>query len=144
MKQIIPKTVIDTLGQILMVLIFAGALWSGQAVAGQVEIVKVQFELQGSSWHVNTTLRHDDTGWDHYADGWRVVDEKGKELGMRTLYHPHETEQPFTRGLSNVMIPEGVSVVFVEAHDKVHGWSKQRVRVDLTKTRGDRFVVHRK
>lgn len=143
MKLTIRKTVMYTLGHALIMLIFAGALWSSQAVAGQVEIVKVQFEKQGSSWRVNTTLRHDDTGWDHYADGWRVVDEKGKELGMRTLYHPHETEQPFTRGLSNVMIPAGVSVVFVEAHDKVHGWSKQRVRVDLTKAKGDRFEVRR-
>lgn len=143
MENAMDKKAKHLLGLMLTALLFGGALLSGQALAGDVEIVKVQFESQGSSWRVNTTLRHDDTGWDHYADGWRVVDEKGTELGMRTLYHPHETEQPFTRGLGNVMIPAGVSVVYVEAHDKVHGWSKQRVRVDLSKDKGDRFVVHR-
>ena len=124
-------------------LVFFGAVFSGLAVAGDVEVVKVRFELSGGAWNVNTTLRHADSGWDHYADAWRVVDEKGNVLGTRTLFHPHENEQPFTRGLSNVAVPKGVSIVFVEAHDKVHGWSKQRVRVDLNKAEGKGFEVRR-
>ena len=43
---------------------------------------------------------HPDTGWDDYADGWRVLDMDGNELGMRVLHHPHVDEQPFTRSLS--------------------------------------------
>ena len=123
--------------------IFIGMMLSGAAIAGEVEIVKVKFERSGDAWRVNTTLRHADSGWDHYADAWRVVSEKGDVLGTRTLLHPHENEQPFTRGLSSVFVPKGVSVVFVEAHDKVHGWSKQRVRVDLNKAKGERFEVRR-
>jgi hypothetical protein len=115
----------------------------GQAFAGDVEIVNTRFELQSSgSWHISTTLKHDDSGWDHYADAWRVVNEKGEVLGTRTLFHPHENEQPFTRS-DTVNIPEGVKIVYVEAHDKVHGWAKQRVRVDLNKAKGDRFEVIR-
>ena len=118
-------------------------LMAGQAFAGDVEIVNTRFELQSSgNWHVSTTLKHDDSGWEHYADAWRVVNEKGKALGTRTLFHPHENEQPFTRS-DTVQIPEGVTIVYVEAHDKVHGWSKQRVRVDLSKSKGDRFEVIR-
>ena len=99
--------------------------------AGEVEIVNVKAEKQRAGWVFNVTLKHADTGWDHYADAWRVVTEDGKELGTRTLYHPHVDEQPFTRSLGDVNIPESVSVVYIEAHDKVHGWSKQRYRVKI-------------
>ena len=116
---------------------------TGQVSAGDVEIVKTRFEMRSAgSWHVSTTLKHDDTGWSHYADAWRVVNEKGEDLGTRTLYHPHENEQPFTRS-HTVQIPREVTIVYVEAHDKVHGWSKQRIKVDLNKARGDRFEVRR-
>ena len=45
-----------------------------------------------NSWRFDVTIRHPDTGWEHYADGWRVLDMQGNELGMRVLHHPHETE----------------------------------------------------
>ena len=109
--------------------------------AGDVEIVKTEFSKRGNSWHVNTTLKHGDTGWEHYADAWRIVDEKGNELGKRTLFHPHENEQPFTRSLSDTRIPPDTRIVYVEAHDKKHGWSKQRVRVDLSVSKGKRYEI---
>ncbi|MGD8998938.1 MAG: hypothetical protein PVF75_00865 [Granulosicoccaceae bacterium] len=119
-------------------------LGTGQlAVAGDVEIVKVQLKASGNSWRANVTLRHADTGWEHYADAWQVVDENGRLLGKRVLYHPHVNEQPFTRSLSNIDIPEGTNIVYIEAHDKVHGWSKQRVRVDLNTPSGERYQVSR-
>ena len=99
------------------------------------------FVKTGKFWRVNTTLRHDDSGWDHYADGWRVVNEAGEKLGERILFHPHEDEQPFTRSLQNLAIPEGTTIVYVEAHDKVHGWSKQRVKIDLSKSSGENYRV---
>ncbi|MEJ2179127.1 MAG: hypothetical protein P8Y28_01510 [Gammaproteobacteria bacterium] len=101
------------------------------ANANEVQIVKVKAENHRSSWVFHVTLKHGDTGWDHYADAWRVVTEDGKELGTRTLYHPHVDEQPFTRSLGDVKISADVSVVYVEAHDKVHGWSKQRYKVKI-------------
>lgn len=110
-------------------------------MANQVEIVKVRMESSGGSWTFNVTLLHKDKGWNHYADGWRVVDVKGKELGHRKLWHPHDNEQPFTRSLSSVSIPKGAKIIYVEAHDKVHGWSKQRVKIDLSKPKGDRYLI---
>jgi hypothetical protein len=110
--------------------------------ANEVEVVSTEFSRQGNNWYVSTTLRHRDSGWDHYADQWRVVDEKGNVLGKRILYHPHEHEQPFTRSQGGIEIPAGTKTVFVEGHDKVHGWSRQRVRVDLTRKSGDRFSVN--
>lgn len=119
-------------------------LFSAPSYGGEAEIIKTKFTNEGgTTWRVDTTLKHGDTGWEHYADGWRVVDTDGKELGKRTLYHPHQQEQPFTRSLNGLTIPKGTSIVYLEAHDKVHGWSKQRIKVDLSKKTGSNFeVVH--
>jgi len=112
------------------------------ASAGEVTIVAAEFKDKGDSqWSVSVTLKHDDTGWDHYADDWRVVDEEGNVLGDRVLYHPHENEQPFTRSLSRVKVPEGVTKVFIEAHDKLHGWTEKRLMVDLEKVQDGTLKV---
>jgi hypothetical protein len=101
-------------------------------LAGEVTIVDAKFRQgQSGNWHASVTLKHDDTGWEHYADEWRVVDAQGQVLGTRVLYHPHVDEQPFTRSLGNIKIPEGTSTVYIEAHDKVHGWAKQKFEVNL-------------
>ena len=113
-------------------------------LADEVEIVNVKFEIgHPGTWNVSATLRHEDTGWEHYADAWRVVTGEGEVLGKRVLYHPHVEEQPFTRSLGDVVIPAGLAVVYVEAHDKVHGWGSSRVRVDLEYQSGERFEVIR-
>lgn len=117
---------------------------SNTGVANEVEIVKVMIEPSAHRWTFHVTLKHDDKGWDHYANGWRVVDEDGNELGMRKLWHPHEDEQPFTRSLANVLVPKGKTIVYIEASDKVHGWSKQRVRINLKQDKGKRYQIRRK
>ena len=71
----------------------------------------------------SVTLTHPDTGWDHYADGWRVETEDGTILGTRELLHPHENEQPFTRSLGNVSIPDGTQRVLIRARCNQDGWS---------------------
>lgn len=85
----------------------------------------------GDSWTFSVTLLHGDTGWDNYANGWRVVLEDGTELGFRKLLHPHVNEQPFTRSLGGVGIPEGVTQVFVEARTNTYGWGAERFAVTL-------------
>ena len=111
--------------------------------AGDVELLEVVFTRQDNAWRIDTTLRHADTGWDHYADIWRVVTPDGTVLATRVLYHPHVHEQPFTRSLAEVIIPADMPIVYVEAHDKVHGWTQQRLRVDLRQRAGERFRVQR-
>jgi hypothetical protein len=126
---------------LLSVLAVSSFLVTSQLCASEVEIVNVHFIKKGKTWTVRTTLRHNDTGWDHYADGWRVVDEEGNELGKRVLFHPHEHEQPFTRSLSGLTIPPGVQTVYIEARDNVDGWSKSRVIVDLSRSDGPGYRV---
>ena len=98
--------------------------------ADEVRIVDVKVECPGSCTFA-VTLEHHDEGWHHYANQWDVMSLDGELLGSRVLYHPHENEQPFTRSLSGVMIPAGVSQVKVRAMDSVHGYSKQEVLVDI-------------
>lgn len=80
---------------------------------------------------VSVTVSHPDTGWDHYADGWEVLDAEGNSLGIRTLLHPHVTEQPFTRSLSGIEFPDDVAVVYVRARCSVDGWSDALYEVQL-------------
>ncbi|MGG7567133.1 hypothetical protein ACQ5SO_13345 [Rhodovulum sp. DZ06] len=114
-----------------MRLVLLLALLPLPALAGEVEIVAAEAREGAGGWRFDVTLRHGDTGWDHYADAWRVLGPDGAVLGTRTLLHPHETEQPFTRALSGVRIPAGVSEVRIEARDSVHGWAPTTLTVAL-------------
>jgi len=99
----------------------AAFLLSGSASAGLPVVEAVNLtSLGGNTWRVDVTVSHADSGWDHYANGWRVIDSEGKELGFRELLHPHETEQPFTRGLT-LEIAESVLAIRVQAIDLLHG-----------------------
>ena len=93
---------------------------------------------------VNVKLEHRDTGWQHYADEWRTVDSQGNILGSRVLQHPHVNEQPFTRALSNVKLSNELDTVYIEAHDKVHGWTKNRLRIELSKMKNGRLTSRSK
>jgi hypothetical protein len=111
---------------LVVVLVFAG-----QAFADPAVIEAAEAHQEGDRWLFDVTLSHGDTGWDDYADGWRVVAEDGSVLGTRELLHPHETEQPFTRSLSGVVIPEDVGTVFIEARTNTEGWGQERYPLDL-------------
>ena len=80
-------------------------------------------------------------GYQHYANGWRIVDAKNNVLASQELYHPHDKNKPFTESKTNITIPNTAKVVFLEAQAKPHGWGKQRVRIDLTKAKGDRYLI---
>ncbi|MEZ5669268.1 MAG: hypothetical protein R3F55_17890 [Alphaproteobacteria bacterium] len=98
------------------------ALAAGAAGAGEADVVDVAVTRSADgSYRFDVTVAHADAGWDHYADRWDVVGPDGAVLGERVLLHPHETEQPFTRSLSGVVVPDGVDAVTVRAHDSVHG-----------------------
>lgn len=116
-------------------------LLSSSVFANNVEIIKVVLTKHTGTWRADVTLKHADSGWEHYADAWRLVDDKGNEIGKRTLYHPHVNEQPFTRSLSSFQIPGDKKIIFVEAHDLKHGWSPNRVKIDMTKSSGSKYKI---
>ena len=128
----------------LALVLLLGLAGARLAAANQVEIIKVMIEPYANRWTFHVTLKHHDTGWEHYADDWRIVDEKGHVLGERQIWHPHVGEDLSTRTLASVLIPKGTYVIYIEAHDKVHGWSQQRVRIDMRKAKGDRYEIRTK
>ncbi len=115
-------------------------LWGALAWASPVEVVLAEFARESDGWRVSVTLRHGDTGWEHYADLWVVESLEGELLGRRVLAHPHENEQPFTRS-QTIAIPPGVTRVRVRAGDNVEGLNSNVVLVDLSQSRGERFRV---
>ncbi len=107
-------------------------LAAAPAFAGEPAVIDARAARAGDGWRFDVTLAHDDEGWDHYADAWEVRTAAGETLGTRRLLHPHVDEQPFTRSLSGVRIPEGTAAVAIFAHDSVHGWSPEPFLLDLT------------
>ncbi|WP_299818355.1 hypothetical protein [uncultured Jannaschia sp.] len=106
----------------LPLVLLAGPAFGDVPVIERAEAVRL-----GTGWRFDVTVRHADAGWDHYADGWTILTETGGPLAHRELLHPHDDEQPFTRSLSGVAIPDGTERVILRAHDTVHGWSVDHV-----------------
>lgn len=79
-------------------------------------------EAATDGFKVSATVRSADTGWEKYADLWEVRAPDGTVLGQRVLAHPHVDEQPFTRSLNAVAIPDGVGEVTIVARDSVAGF----------------------
>lgn len=104
----------------------------GVARAGEADVVAAQAVRDGPGvWRFHVGVAHGDTGWEHYADKWDVVAPDGTVLGTRVLLHPHEAEQPFTRSLGGVAVPDGIDRVTLRAHDSVHGTGGRELTVEL-------------
>jgi hypothetical protein len=65
-----------------------------------------------------------------------VLAPDGRLLGRRILFHPHETEQPFTRDLYGVRIPASMTHVTVRARHKPRGYDGATLDVVLPKKGG--------
>ena len=105
------------------------AVQAGEADVIAVKIIKSSTESRVYSFDV--TVSHGDEGWKHYVNSWDIVGPDGAILATRVLYHPHVSEQPFTRSLSGVKIPKGISTVTIRAHDLVHGYGGKVVSSQL-------------
>lgn len=102
--------------------------------AGEADVVDVKAKKTGENvFYFRVSVHHDDEGWDHYADKWDVVAPDGKVLGSRILHHPHVNEQPFTRSLSGVKIPDTIETVTIRSHDSVHLYGGETKMVELPK-----------
>ncbi len=115
-----------------VVVTIALLLPSASAGAGEADVEKVSVSKDRDGiYSFNVTVRHADTGWNHYANKWDVLGPDGTVLGTRTLFHPHVDEQPFTRSLRGVSVPEGVRKVTVRAHDSVDKYGGKEITVEL-------------
>ena len=113
------------LGAAALILLAAGCAGGSEpaaAGAGCADVVAAEIAVQGNGFEVSATVSSADTGWDKYADTWVVRTPGGEILGTRRLTHPHVDEQPFTRTLGGVQIPEGIDRVEIAAGDSVVGF----------------------
>jgi hypothetical protein len=108
-------------------LAFISTTNAGEADVTAVDVVK----SPDGTYRFDVTVSHNDEGWDHFANKWNVVGPNGEVFGTRTLYHPHVDEQPFTRSLSGVEIPQGTVLVTIRAHDLVHGYGGKVMTVEI-------------
>ena len=89
--------------------------------AGEADVTNVKVTQQpNGTYQFHVTVSHHDDGWEHYANKWDIIGPDGTIYGTRTLYHPHVNEQPFTRSLSGITIPNDVEQVTIRAHDLIH------------------------
>jgi len=95
-----------------------------------IENVKADKKENGT-YSFSVTLAHADKSWDHYANLWQVETVQGKVLARRVLHHPHVNEQPFTRSLSGVKIPKGVSKVIIKAGCNTDGLNSKAIEIRL-------------
>jgi hypothetical protein len=87
---------------------------SGDGVANADVLHVKAVQATDGTWTFHVTVRHPDTGWEDYADGWDVV-----------------------------AVPPDVAQVHVRAHDLVDGYGGREVVVDLTTPSGPDFEVVR-
>lgn len=115
-------------GRMALALIGAASI----AAAGDADVVGVTASCSADRvCRFSVTVRHDDAGWEHYADRWEIHSLDGKVLGIRELAHPHDHEQPFTRSLEGIRIPDGITEVRVRARDSRHRYGGEGLVYDL-------------
>jgi len=112
--------------RIILLLLLSNAVYAQPPV-----VLKAQAKLKTNQlFDVAVTIRHPDSGWDHYVNEWIAVDNHGNEIAKRTLYHPHVNEQPFTRNVRDVVIPAEVTKVIIKAKCNKGHESKHYILVD--------------
>lgn len=110
----------------------AMAVLATPAHARDADVVDVKVRRSGpGTWDLDITVKSVDKGWDYYADAFEVLAPDGRVLGRRVLLHPHETEQPFTRDLYGVKIPDGITRVTVRARHKPAGYGGKTMEISL-------------
>ena len=108
-------------------------IFSTPVNAGEADVLDVEFKKQNNTYIFSVTVLHQDSGWDHYSNKWEVATEDGKILATRVLAHPHEHEQPFTRSLSGITIPDNINTVIISAFDSQHQSGGKTIKINLRK-----------
>lgn len=96
------------------------------------DIVDASATFANGSWTFLVTVSSPYDSPQRYADGWRIVGPDGAEYGFRLLTHDHASEQPFTRSLPDVEIPDGVTVVTIEGRDQRNGFGGATFELTLS------------
>ena len=118
-----------SIGVLILLFIFS---FAHPGFSGEADVIEVKVnKIDENTYQFHITVLHSDDGWKHYADKWDILAPDGQVLGTRILYHPHVDEQPFTRSLSGVKIPNEITSVTLRAHDSIHKYGGKALTVSL-------------
>lgn len=95
------------------------------------DVVEASVSVEGTAYDFAVTMSSPYDSPERYADAWRVIGDDGVVYGVRELLHDHAGEQPFTRSLGGVQIPDTVTSVRIQGRDQVYGWGGEEVEVTL-------------
>ncbi len=119
----------------LLVFVVLAGCGSSEAPAGETlhpDVIGAEATLDADgTWTVSATVSSPYDSPQRYADAWRVLDADGNQLAERILTHDHAGEQPFTRSLSGVSIPEDVDRIIIEGRDQQSGYGGDTAEVVL-------------
>jgi hypothetical protein len=104
----------------------AGATTAPDSLCADVVDVAIEAGADGA-FRVDVTVSSDDVGWEAFADRWEVV-TNGVVVAERVLTHPHVDEQPFTRSLGGVELPDGS--ITIRAHHSTGGFCGAELVLD--------------
>jgi hypothetical protein len=105
---------------------------SAHVLASEADVIDAEvIRADDGSFTFNITVQHADEGWNHYTDHWLILDNDEQVIAARKLMHPHVKEQPFTRSLSYIEIPDEVTEVTVRAHCSVDNYSGKNMLVKI-------------
>lgn len=97
-------------------ILFSALLLVSSAYAHPPQIIKAEaYAKPNQLFDIAVTVKHADTGWDHYANQWVIISDGETQLAKRTLYHPHVNEQPFTRYSRDVLMPVDAKRITIHA-----------------------------
>lgn len=120
---------------LLLSLALSSFAWSASTYEQRfpdVMSAKVHRDAQGRyQFDVTVSSPYDTAA--RYADGFRVTTPDGTVLGERPLWHDHQHEQPFTRSLIGVSIPDTITKVVIQARDQKYGYGGKSVEIVLPK-----------
>lgn len=95
------------------------------------DVVAAELDPSDDAWRLSATLSSPYDTPERYADAFRALSEDGTVLGVRELAHDHANEQPFTRSLTGLEIPDDVTRITVEGRDLAHGWGGATVELEV-------------
>lgn len=96
------------------------------------DVIDAEATQSDSGWSFAVTISSPYDSPDRYADGWRILGPDDTEYGFRLLTHDHASEQPFTRTLDDVEVPEDVRTVTIQGRDQEFGFGGATFELTLS------------
>lgn len=108
------------------------AVWGARAEQKHPDVVAVQVQARSANtFDFDVTVSSPYDSPRRYADAFRVLGPKGEVYGERLLAHDHAGEQPFTRDLHGVQVPQGIKRVTVQGRDQRFGYGGKTFETQL-------------